>query len=85
MFKIALVGMAMSVWLGSLAAAQAVTPCYNQRASIYYRSYGFAAAPNFAPSPSVIAAPYDNRERGCFVTNNKVEAERGIRHWWPAC
>lgn len=83
MYKIALVGLGLGVWLVPLEAAQAVTQPCHECSPIYEGRFGFAPAPGYSPGPTAIVGPYSHG--GCFVTNNEVEEAKGVRHWSPWC
>ena len=70
MHKIALVGLAIGISLVTLAPTRATTNRYYEGPPSIYRR---ATTPGYGYTGP--AAPYSDRERGCFVTSNATEED----------
>jgi hypothetical protein len=91
MYKIALVGLGVGMFLAALAPASAVDrptrhhPRYEGRSIYAPPPPVYEGRSAFAPAAPITMAPYGHRGGGCFVTNSPIESEKGIRHWRPVC
>ncbi len=91
MYKIALVGLSVGIFLAALAPASAVDR--PTRHHPRYEGHSIYASPSpvyegrsvFAPAAPVLMAPYGDRGGGCLVSTSPQEAVKGIRHWRPVC